>query len=174
MKNRHSRLQGQPVRDASTSAKDWAAWATARPEGEPADLCIVNTCTVTVEGDAKSRKLIRQVVRQNPAAEVVVMGCYATRAPEELAAAARRGRGHRRQTATPRVARPARAGRAAQGHLHLCPAASGLRQGPGRLLDAVQLLHHPPRPAGALEPPGTPTSWTRSAGWSTAGIGRSC
>jgi threonylcarbamoyladenosine tRNA methylthiotransferase MtaB len=54
-------------------------------QGEPADLCIVNTCTVTVEGDAKSRKLIRQVVRQNPAAEVVVMGCYATRAPEELA-----------------------------------------------------------------------------------------
>jgi threonylcarbamoyladenosine tRNA methylthiotransferase MtaB len=52
---------------------------------EQADLCIVNTCTVTVEGDAKSRKLIRQVARQNPAAELVVMGCYATRAPAELA-----------------------------------------------------------------------------------------
>ncbi|MGA2064119.1 MAG: MiaB/RimO family radical SAM methylthiotransferase [Thermoguttaceae bacterium] len=54
-------------------------------EDEPADLCIVNTCTVTVEGDAKNRKLIRRIARQNPAAEVVVMGCYATRAPEEVA-----------------------------------------------------------------------------------------
>ena len=55
-------------------------------DGETADLCIVNTCTVTVEGEAKSRKLIRQLARQNPAAEIVVTGCYATRAPEEVAA----------------------------------------------------------------------------------------
>lgn len=54
-------------------------------EGEYADLCIVNTCTVTVEGEAKSRKLIRQLARRNPGAEIVVTGCYATRAPEEVA-----------------------------------------------------------------------------------------
>jgi threonylcarbamoyladenosine tRNA methylthiotransferase MtaB len=54
-------------------------------EGEAADLCVVNTCTVTVEGEAKSRKLIRQLARQNPRAEIVVMGCYATRAAEEVA-----------------------------------------------------------------------------------------
>ncbi len=55
-------------------------------EGEPADLCIVNTCTVTGESDLKSRKVVRQLARRNPRAEIVVMGCYATRAPDVLAA----------------------------------------------------------------------------------------
>lgn len=53
---------------------------------EPADLCVVNTCTVTSEGDAKSRQTIRRLARQNPAAKIVVMGCYATRAPGDVAA----------------------------------------------------------------------------------------
>ena len=54
-------------------------------EGEtPADLCVVNTCTVTHEGDAKSRQAIRRLHRQNPHARIVVMGCYATRAPDEV------------------------------------------------------------------------------------------
>ncbi len=51
-----------------------------------ADLCIVNTCTVTNEGDSKSRQIIRRMNRDNPDARIVVMGCYATRAPEEVAA----------------------------------------------------------------------------------------
>ncbi len=55
-------------------------------DGEPADLCIVNTCTVTSTADAKSRKAIRQLARQNPRAEIIVMGCYATRAAREVAA----------------------------------------------------------------------------------------
>ena len=50
-----------------------------------ADLCVVNTCTVTAEGDAKSRKAIRRLARENPDARIVVMGCYASRAPEEAA-----------------------------------------------------------------------------------------
>jgi threonylcarbamoyladenosine tRNA methylthiotransferase MtaB len=54
-------------------------------EGEEAELCVVNTCTVTAEGDSKSRQAIRRLARENPAARIVVMGCYATRAPEELA-----------------------------------------------------------------------------------------
>ena len=54
-------------------------------EGEPADLCVVNTCTVTAEGDSKSRRVIRQLARRNPGTRIVVMGCYATRAPEEVA-----------------------------------------------------------------------------------------
>jgi threonylcarbamoyladenosine tRNA methylthiotransferase MtaB len=54
-------------------------------EGQEADLCVVNTCTVTSEGDAKSRQAIRRLARENPQARIVVMGCYATRAPEELA-----------------------------------------------------------------------------------------
>ena len=52
---------------------------------EPADLCIVNTCTVTSEGDSKSRQIIRRMARDNPSSKIVVMGCYATRAPEEVA-----------------------------------------------------------------------------------------
>jgi threonylcarbamoyladenosine tRNA methylthiotransferase MtaB len=54
-------------------------------EDEPADLCVVNTCTVTAEGDSKSRTAIRRLARDNPHARIVVMGCYATRAPDELA-----------------------------------------------------------------------------------------
>lgn len=54
-------------------------------DGEAADLCIVNTCTVTADGDLKSRKVIRQLARQNPEARIVVMGCYATRSPDVVA-----------------------------------------------------------------------------------------
>ncbi len=46
------------------------------PFGEPADLGIVNTCTVTREADAKSRQLIRQFIRKNPGAYTAVIGCY--------------------------------------------------------------------------------------------------
>src|SRR4051812_35162049 len=55
-------------------------------DDEAAELCIVNTCTVTNEGDAKSRQTIRRMARRNPGAKIVVMGCYATRAPVEVAA----------------------------------------------------------------------------------------
>lgn len=50
-----------------------------------ADLCVVNTCTVTSEGDSKSRQIIRRLNRQNPDARIVVMGCYATRDPDAVA-----------------------------------------------------------------------------------------
>ncbi|HZZ79928.1 MAG TPA: tRNA (N(6)-L-threonylcarbamoyladenosine(37)-C(2))-methylthiotransferase MtaB [Gemmataceae bacterium] len=53
--------------------------------GERADLCIVNTCTVTMEGDAKSRTAIRRLHRNQPEAPIVVMGCYATRDPQAVA-----------------------------------------------------------------------------------------
>jgi threonylcarbamoyladenosine tRNA methylthiotransferase MtaB len=55
-------------------------------DDEPADLCVVNTCTVTNEWDVKSRRTIRKLARENPHSRIVVMGCYATRAPQELAA----------------------------------------------------------------------------------------
>jgi len=54
--------------------------------GEYADLCIVNTCTVTATGDAKSRQVIRRLGRDHPGTRIVVMGCYATREPEQVAA----------------------------------------------------------------------------------------
>ncbi len=54
-------------------------------DGESADLCVVNTCTVTAEGDAKSRQTIRQLAKRNPGTRIIVMGCFATRAPDEVA-----------------------------------------------------------------------------------------
>lgn len=46
------------------------------PYGEPADLAIVNTCTVTNDADTKSRKAIRGFIRDNPDAYMAVIGCY--------------------------------------------------------------------------------------------------
>ena len=54
-------------------------------EGESADLCVVNTCTVTNSGDSKSRQAIRQLARSNPGTRTIVMGCYATRDPQAVA-----------------------------------------------------------------------------------------
>lgn len=51
---------------------------------ESANLCVVNTCTVTAEGDAKSRQAVRRLHKHNPKAKIVVMGCYATRDPETV------------------------------------------------------------------------------------------
>ena len=53
--------------------------------GEPADLCVVNTCTVTAAGDKKGRQLVRRLAKHNPGARTVVMGCYATRDPAAVA-----------------------------------------------------------------------------------------
>jgi threonylcarbamoyladenosine tRNA methylthiotransferase MtaB len=51
---------------------------------EQADVVVVNTCTVTNTGDAKSRQVIRRMVKTHPDAFVVVMGCYAQTAPGEV------------------------------------------------------------------------------------------
>src|ERR1019366_10643773 len=50
-----------------------------------ADVVVVNTCSVTAEADRAARAFIRRTHRLNPAARIVVTGCYAQRAPEELA-----------------------------------------------------------------------------------------
>ncbi|HEY8449538.1 MAG TPA: tRNA (N(6)-L-threonylcarbamoyladenosine(37)-C(2))-methylthiotransferase MtaB [Bacillota bacterium] len=54
------------------------------PFESAADVYVINTCTVTHQGDAKSRKLIRRAKRQNRRAVVVVAGCYAQTSPEEV------------------------------------------------------------------------------------------
>jgi threonylcarbamoyladenosine tRNA methylthiotransferase MtaB len=54
-------------------------------EDETADLCVVNTCTVTGTGDSKSRQVVRQLARHNPGTRTIVMGCYATRDPQAVA-----------------------------------------------------------------------------------------
>jgi len=49
------------------------------------DIVVVNTCSVTAEADRAARAFIRRAHRRNPAARIVVTGCYAQRAPQELA-----------------------------------------------------------------------------------------
>ena len=51
---------------------------------ERADIYVVNTCTVTGTGDKKSMQIIRRCHRQNPLAQIVVTGCLAQRAADEL------------------------------------------------------------------------------------------
>lgn len=50
----------------------------------PADLVVINSCSVTAEGEKKTRNIIRQAVRKNPEAVVVVTGCYAQLQPESI------------------------------------------------------------------------------------------
>lgn len=51
---------------------------------EQADLVVINSCSVTAEGDKKTRNIIRQAIRKNPEAIVVVTGCYAQLQPENI------------------------------------------------------------------------------------------
>ena len=54
-------------------------------ERSTADLVVLNTCTVTSAADDDARSAVRRVHRENPAARILVTGCYAQRSPEELA-----------------------------------------------------------------------------------------
>src|ERR1700723_2681832 len=51
-----------------------------------ADIVVLNTCTVTAAADSQAREAVRKIHRANPQARIIVTGCYAQRAPEELAA----------------------------------------------------------------------------------------
>ncbi|MBS0653149.1 MAG: tRNA (N(6)-L-threonylcarbamoyladenosine(37)-C(2))-methylthiotransferase MtaB, partial [Verrucomicrobia bacterium] len=59
---------------------------TQAEEGEPAEICIVNTCTVTESADSSSRYQIRHLARENPGSKLVVTGCLAERLPQEIQA----------------------------------------------------------------------------------------
>ena len=58
---------------------------TAR-KGEKADICVVNTCSVTEVADKKCRQAIHRLIKNHPGAFVVVTGCYAQLKPEQVAA----------------------------------------------------------------------------------------
>ncbi len=58
---------------------------TRAQRGEEADICIINTCTVTNTADHKDRQTIHRIRRQNPNAIIIVTGCYAQLKPEEIA-----------------------------------------------------------------------------------------
>ena len=52
---------------------------------EDSDLVVINTCTVTHSADTQARQMIRRVHRENPRAKIIVTGCYAQRAPQQIA-----------------------------------------------------------------------------------------
>jgi threonylcarbamoyladenosine tRNA methylthiotransferase MtaB len=59
---------------------------TVSPNSANADVIVVNTCTVTAAADSQARDAIRKFHAANAASRIIVTGCYAQRAPEELAA----------------------------------------------------------------------------------------
>src|SRR5437867_6569824 len=59
---------------------------TAALDAASAQVVVVNTCTVTAAADTQARDAIRKIHARNPAARIVATGCYAQRAPEDLAA----------------------------------------------------------------------------------------
>ena len=54
-------------------------------QGEEADICVINTCSVTDNADHKDRQIIHRIHRQNPNAIIIVTGCYAQLQPEQIA-----------------------------------------------------------------------------------------
>ena len=73
--------------ESSTLAREYEQGGFVRvaPEAE-ADICVVNTCSVTEHADKKCRNLIRKLHRRNPGAIIAVTGCYAQLKPEDIAA----------------------------------------------------------------------------------------
>lgn len=73
--------------ETSTIGKTLAAAGVRKArEGERADICVINTCSVTELADKKCRQAIRRIHKEHPGAFVVATGCYAQLKPEEVAA----------------------------------------------------------------------------------------
>ncbi len=72
--------------DGEAIAARLEASACAASNPNTAEVVVVNTCSVTAEADREARAYIRRTHRRNPSARIVVTGCYAQRAPGELAA----------------------------------------------------------------------------------------
>jgi threonylcarbamoyladenosine tRNA methylthiotransferase MtaB len=71
--------------DGEAIADRLRAHCMEQSSGPIADVIVVNTCSVTAEADREARAFIRRAHRSNPEAQIVATGCYAQRAPEELA-----------------------------------------------------------------------------------------
>lgn len=72
--------------ESEAMAEAFLARGLSRAEPDaPADIFIVNTCTVTAESDRKCRQVIRRAISLNPRAVVAVCGCYSQRAADEVA-----------------------------------------------------------------------------------------
>lgn len=72
--------------ETSTIGKDFLANGFDIVDfNSPADVYVINTCTVTASADRECRQIVRRALRQNPSAFVLVTGCYAQLKPEEIA-----------------------------------------------------------------------------------------
>ena len=171
---------------AALEAQLAAKGLEAAAERADADLVMLNTCTVTAAADDDVRQTIRRVHRENPAARILVTGCYAQRAPEELAEMPGVewvvGNSHKTQiadlvswrsrpitarswsaifsrstTSSPRRWRtPARRPHAAQS------------EDPGRLPQSLLVLHHSVRARRAAAARRRTRWWSRCARWRRA------
>ncbi|MFZ0978403.1 MAG: tRNA (N(6)-L-threonylcarbamoyladenosine(37)-C(2))-methylthiotransferase MtaB, partial [Candidatus Acidiferrales bacterium] len=73
--------------DAAALRRELIASGLAQADDHAtAEVVVLNTCTVTAAADSQARDAVRQIHRANPAARIIVTGCYAQRAPDELAA----------------------------------------------------------------------------------------
>ena len=138
--------------------------------GEPADVVVVNTCTVTVQSDSRCRAALRKARRESPGATVIATGCFAQAQPGAVAGMPEvdlvlgnrekeRIFDHLDAEGRPRPARSRRGGARRRneaglraGH-RLLRADPGLRENPGRLRRRLRVLH---RPAGARAEPQPP------------------
>jgi threonylcarbamoyladenosine tRNA methylthiotransferase MtaB len=70
--------------DSLAIARDLEARGAIEAPTQDAQLVVVNTCSVTAAADQGVRQTVRRIARDNPGAQVVVTGCYATRRPDEI------------------------------------------------------------------------------------------
>src|SRR5215469_8908730 len=127
-----------------------------------ADIVVLNTCTVTAAADAEARESIRRIHRQNPAARIIATGCYAQRAPEELAALPGVSWlvGNSHQHAIASLANEAVAAAnfvplsAVSANAH-----SSHSQNSGRMQSSLRLLHHSSRPRTQPQPRPRSNPW---------------
>ncbi len=78
------RLNYYDTETVRTLLEEQGGWRTVRMR-EGADIYVVNTCSVTAQADARARKAIRRLHGERPDAKIVVTGCYAQRAPQDIA-----------------------------------------------------------------------------------------
>ena len=160
VRDRHLRLPGQPGRFAPSRGAPSPSWR--RSSSADADVVIVNTCSVTATADQGARQTIRRIARENPAAQIVATGCYATRRPAEVESLpdvvrvvrndvklgiGTRSSGARRPSVTAGGDGPAAVDSARAGRTHGIYAARA-----DRLRPAVRLLHHPDDPRPRSQP----------------------
>jgi threonylcarbamoyladenosine tRNA methylthiotransferase MtaB len=72
--------------DGAAIERQLLDYGMERAAAAAAEVVVLNTCTVTASADQDARATIRRIHRENPEARILVTGCYAQRAPEELAA----------------------------------------------------------------------------------------